>query len=86
MGKTALLPLSYMAILQPEVAAMQKSSWKAITVIWKRMVTRATTACQISGAVPAGHTFVGTLVMPLPKGNSMITAFHELFCMASGSI
>ncbi len=56
---------------------MQRSSWKAIMGIWKRMVIRATTACRTSKDVPAGHTSAGTLSMPFPKGNSMITASRQ---------
>ncbi len=75
--ETDFLPLSYMAILQPGAAAMQRSFWKAITDIWKRMAIRATTVCRISSDVPAGHTSAGTLSTPFPKGNSMITASRQ---------
>ena len=77
-GEDGLPPIIlYKAILQPGVAAMQRSFWKAITDIWKRMVTRATTACRISNDVPVGHTSAGTLSTPFPKGNSMITASQQ---------
>ena len=52
---------------------MQRSSWKVIMGIWKRMVIRATTACRISSGVPAGHISAGTLSMPFPKENSART-------------
>ena len=83
-AKTASRPLSYMVILQPGAAAMQRSSWKAITGIWKRMVIRVTTACRISNDVPAGRTSAGTLSTPFPKGNSMITA--SLQCRESSTV
>ena len=73
-GEDVSRSLSYMVILQPGAEAMQRSFWKAITGIWKRMVIRATTACRISNDVPAGHTSAGTLSTPFPKGKRMITA------------
>lgn len=72
--KMVSLRSSCMDIRPPEAAAMQRTSWKDIMGIWKRMAIRAIAAFRISNAVPAGHTSGNTLSMLCPKESNMITA------------